>query len=135
MMPSYKDGDLGGVKTDIILHEYPYLKPVEEIEGVRLLSVSDIIPMKLGAITGRGAKKDFWDIAELLDNYTIKEMLSLYKQKYTTDDIGFVVRSLTYFEDAKLQNEPISLKKVTWKQVKKKITDALKNYISNEINP
>jgi hypothetical protein len=42
-----------------------------------MLSIEDIIPMKLGAVSGRGAKKDFWDIAELLDNYSIKQMIDL----------------------------------------------------------
>ncbi len=123
---------INGVKTDIVLHEYPYLQPVLEIDGIRLLSIPDIIPMKLGAITGRGAKKDFWDIAELLDHYTIKEMIGLYKQKYTSDDIGFVVRSLIYFDDAELQSDPISLKNTRWPDVKKKIEIAVKKYLTEE---
>lgn len=121
-----------GVKTDIVLHEYPYLQPVLEIEGIRLLSIPDIIPMKLGAVAGRGAKKDFWDIAELLDRYTVREMIHFYKQKYTSDDIGFVVRSLIYFDDAELQMDPISLNNTKWIDVKKKIETAVKKYIDEE---
>jgi hypothetical protein len=59
--------EINGVKTDLILHQYTYLHPIEEQNGIRLLSIDDIIPMKLGAVAGRGAKKDFWDIAELLN--------------------------------------------------------------------
>ena len=118
-----------GVKTDIVLHEYPYLKPVQEIDGIRLLSLADMIPMKLGAVSGRGAKKDFWDIATLLDLYTMDEMLDFYKKKYTSDDIGFIVRSLVYFEDAELQSDPVSLKNIAWTDVKGKIAAAVKKYV------
>jgi len=41
--------NIDGVKIDLIKHAYPYLFPVEEIEGIRMLSIPDIIPMKLGA--------------------------------------------------------------------------------------
>jgi hypothetical protein len=122
-----------GVKTDFILHEYPYLQPVLEIEGIRFLSMPDIIPMKLGAITGRGAKKDFWDIAELLDYYTIKEMIDFYRQKYISDDIGFVVRSLLYFDDAEIQSDPVSLKNTKWEDVKRKIESAVKKYTTGQM--
>jgi len=123
---------INGVKTDIILHEYPYLNPVIELEGIRLLSIPDIIPMKLGALAGRGAKKDFWDIAELLDHYTIRQMLEFYKAKYTSDDVGFIVRSMVYFDDADIQSDPVSLKKTTWNSVKKKMQAAVKKYIAEE---
>jgi hypothetical protein len=116
-----------GVKTDFILHEYPYLEPIREIDGIRFLFLPDIIPMKLGAVAGRGAKKDFWDIAGLLSLYTIKEMVGFYKRKYTSDDIGFILRALIYFDDANLQSDPVSLKKTTWDEVKKKIELAVKN--------
>lgn len=124
--------NINGIKTDIVLHEYKYLQPVETIDGIRLVSVPDIIPMKLGAVSGRGAKKDFWDIAELLDLYSIKEMLQFYQMKYQSNDIGFVIRSLVYFDDAEIQNDPISLKKISWSDVKKKIEHAVKDYIKNQ---
>ena len=119
---------VNGIKTDIVLHEYAYVKPIEEIDGIRLVSVQDIIPMKLGAVSGRGAKKDFWDIAELLKHYTMAEMIDFYRKKYVTDDIGIILKSLVYFEDAELQNDPVSLNSFTWSQVKKEVDLALKNY-------
>jgi hypothetical protein len=41
---------------------YPYLQPIETVEGIRLASVPDIIAMKLNAITRRSTKKDFFCI-------------------------------------------------------------------------
>lgn len=123
-----------GVKVDIILHRYPYLKGIEEIEGVRLLAVEDIIPMKLEAMATRGVKKDFWDIAELLDHYTLAQMLDWYQHKYQNNDIGHVVMSMTYFEDAELQKDnPQDLKGITWKQIKAKMKKAVTAYVKKQL--
>lgn len=116
------------VKVDIVLHAYPYLRPVEIIDGIRLASVPDIVAMKLNAITRRGAKKDFFDVAELLSYYTIDEMLQFFADKYTVTDIGFVIRSLTFFEEAEVSKNPITLKNITWEQVKQKINKAVQDF-------
>lgn len=116
------------VKVDLVLHRYPYLQPVETIDGIRLVSVPDIAAMKLNAITRRGVKKDFFDLAELLDRYTLEEMLQFFTDKYATVDIGFVVRSLTYFVEAEASKDPIMLKKITWDKVKQKINSAVNDF-------
>lgn len=116
------------VKVDLVLHRYPYLHPVETIDGIRFVSIPDVAAMKLNAITRRGAKKDFFDIAELLDRYTLAEMLQFFADKYAATDIGFVVRSLTYFEEAENSKYPVMLKDANWKQVKKKIQQAVKDF-------
>lgn len=121
------------VKIDILLHEYPYLQPVEVIDGFRLVSFPDVIAMKLGAVVGRGAKKDFWDIHELLKQHTIAEMISFYSKKYPNTDPGQVVRSLVYFEDAEGQEDPYSLRTLTWQQVKKEITGQVRKYVRGTI--
>jgi hypothetical protein len=121
------------VKTDLVLLPYPYLQPVEMVEGIRLVSVPDIAAMKLSAISRRGVKKDFWDIAELLDVYTMEEMLTFYKAKYSSHDILHLVRSLVYFEDAEAQKDLQPLKKITWKQVKKKVERAVQQFIDSQL--
>lgn len=117
-----------GVKVDLVLHRYPYLQPIETIDGIRFLSTPDIVAMKLNAITRRGAKKDFYDIAELLEHYTLDEMLQFFADKYAQTDIGFVVRSLTYFEEAENSKDAVSLRKITWPEVKKKVQLAVREF-------
>ena len=119
---------LNKLKVDIVLHRYPYLQKVETIEGIRLASVPDIIAMKLNAITRRSTKKDFFDIAELLNDYTLKAMLGFFGNKYAATDIGFVVRSLTYFDEAEATKNPIMLNSMEWEQVKQKIRKAVQEY-------
>lgn len=116
------------IKVDIVLHRYPYLQPVETIDDIRFASMPDIVAMKLNAITRRGAKKDFFDIYELLDHYTLDQMLHFFEEKYASTDIGFVVRSLVYFEEADRSKDPIMLKKNNWQQVKNKIGQVVREY-------
>lgn len=123
---------IDGVKIDLIRHAYPYLLPVEANEGIRMLSIPDIIPMKLGALARRGNKKDFWDIAYLLDQYSLPEMLEFFKQKYQNEDIGYVVMSLTYFDDAENQDDPVVFQKILWNDVKRKVRLAVLDYMGKQ---
>ena len=117
------------VKMDILLHEYPYLQPVDVVEGIRLVSLPDVIAMKLGAVAGRGAKKDFWDIDRLFQQYALADMIQFYARKYPQSDLGQVVRSLVYFDDAEEQENPNDLQGTTWLQVKGRITIAVQQYV------
>lgn len=126
---------INGIKVDFILHQYRYIKKIEIIDGIRMLSVQDIIPMKLQALAGRGVKKDFWDIYELLHHYNINEMRVFHENKYPDTDFGYIVLSLTYFADAEVQNEdPIGLKGVTWEEIKSKISRSTQEYITKSIS-
>lgn len=124
---------INDVKTDMVLLPYPYLQPFEIVEEIRLVSIPDIAAMKLSAISRRGVKKDFWDIAELLDWYSVEEMITFYKAKYSSHDILHLVRSLVYFEDAEAQKDPEPLKKINWKQVKKKVQLAVQHYVDKKL--
>lgn len=117
------------VKIDMVLLPYPYLNPMQETEGIRLVSLEDIAAMKLSAIARRGVKKDFWDIAELLDVFSLDDMLEFYRAKYSSRDIFHLLRSLVYFNDAELQKNPDPLKNITWNQVKSKVQKAVKRYL------
>lgn len=124
--------NIDGVKIDLIKHEYPYLFPVEIIEGIRMLSIPDIIPMKLGALARRGSRKDFWDVAYLLDHYSLPEMLDFFKKKYQNDDLGYIIMSMTYFDDAEMQDDPMIFEKITWEQVKNKVRAAVLDYTQKQ---
>lgn len=120
---------INDIKVDMVVLPYKYIEPVENYEGMRLVSLPDIIAMKLSAIARRGVKKDFWDIAELLDMYSLAEMIEFYKTKYSANDIFHLLRALVYFTDAEKQKDPDPLKKMTWKQVKIKMQRTTKNYL------
>jgi hypothetical protein len=111
-------GVIDGMNVDFIAHRYPLLRPVEEIEGIRMLSVEDVAAMKLNAIANRGGKKDFWDCAELLQHFSRDELLSLYGQKYAADSVWHVEKSLACFDDAEGDPDPRDLRGWSWVEVK-----------------
>lgn len=99
-------GNIGNVKIDCIAHQYPWIKPAFEAEGIRLASLEDICAMKLNAIAGNGTRlKDFIDIAWLSSRFSFNEMLGFYYQKYHANTI-IPEKAITFFEDINF-NEPI----------------------------
>lgn len=116
-------GIIDGIKTDLIAHRYPLLKPVEEQDGIRLFSVEDVAAMKLNAIANRGSKKDFWDCAELLQTFSVEELLGFCEKKYAGDSLWNIEKSLCYFDDAENDPDPRDLRGRSWEQIKKTITE------------
>lgn len=119
---------INGVKTDLIRHQYPEISEPENFDGIRFASVPDVVAMKLGAVAGRGAKKDFRDVHTLLKYFSVKEMIDFYVLKYPLSDPAQVVRSLVYFEDADPQQDPIDLSNVTWLEIKASLRDHIRSY-------
>jgi Nucleotidyl transferase AbiEii toxin, Type IV TA system len=117
-----------GVKVDIVLVPYLNIAPFDVFDEVRLTSGPDVIAMKLNALARRGSKKDFWDLAEIFDYYSVEEILGFFKQKYASKDVMYILRSMIYFDDAEKQIDPDPLKNITWEQVKDKIRLTVKNY-------
>jgi predicted nucleotidyltransferase component of viral defense system len=119
------------VKVDIVRHPHPLIRPLQIVDNIRMFSLEDIIAMKVQAILGRGKKKDFWDIAELLKHYSVKDFVQFHKEKYSTQNLLISVpQAITYFADAEESEDPISLKKQTWASVQafigKKVSAFLK---------
>lgn len=110
--------DAEGVKLDLIRHAYPVLEPVEQIDGITLVSLPDLAAMKLNAIANRGSKKDFYDLAELLRHYSIRQMIGFFSGKYPSTDPFTVIRSLAWFEDAEQEPDPVPRNAITWDEVK-----------------
>lgn len=115
-----------GIKVDFLRFNYPTIRPLRTNGNLRLLTPEDIAPMKLDAIAGRGKMKDFYDLYFLLEKMTLQEMLNLHHEKFKLSTTFHIVKSLTFFEDAEEDDLPVLLNgKVTWLQVKKKITAAV----------
>lgn len=125
---------INGVKVDLILHQYPYIRSLETIDDIRFLAVEDIVPMKLEAMATRGVKKDFWDIAELLKHYSLAQMLQFHQERYRQSDVGHLILSATYFADAEKERlDPISLTKTTWEDVKTTMRHAVDDYVKKQL--
>ncbi len=121
------------VKVDFLRYPHPLIDDPIRTDGLRILSVKDIIPMKLSAISGRGAKKDFYDIYHLLDDFTLPQMMELFSKKYPNTTHVQVLKSLLYFVDADNNLDPISLKNVFWEDIKSKIRNVVNDYLSGNV--
>ena len=117
--------DVGGVKLDLLRHPYQLLQPVELMAGVTLVSLPDLAAMKLNAIANRGSKKDFFDLAVLLDHFPLERMIGFFAEKYPATDPFTAIRSLAWFDDAELEPEPVSLTGATWDSVKARVSEAV----------
>lgn len=102
-------GEISGVKVDLVSHRYPMVKPLLEIENVRMATLEDIAAMKLNAISVNGTRlKDFIDIAYLSSSINLFQMVGAYEEKYNTRNPTMIVKALDYHKDINF-NEPIEM--------------------------
>lgn len=118
------------VKVDLVNYPYPWIDNVCEEGDVRLAGLKDIVAMKLSAVANRGRKKDFIDIARLLDDFPLDQMFDLYKKKFSVSELSFPLRGLMYFDDAEEDPMPEMLgNSLTWENVKKKVVATTREYV------
>jgi hypothetical protein len=84
--------------------------------------------MKLQAVSNRNAKKDYWDLAILLDEYPLSAMIGFFKSKFPNIDTGFIIHSLTDFDKAEKEIDPDTFITITWDEVKQKLSKEVKKY-------
>jgi predicted nucleotidyltransferase component of viral defense system len=110
------------VKIDLLRYRHPLIAPVLEIDGIRMLSPVDIAPMKLLAISNRGAKKDFYDLYFMFQKFSLDEMYRFYEKKFGMVDPFQIHRSLCFFEDAETRLDKLEpINSITWEQAKEEI--------------
>jgi hypothetical protein len=91
---------------------------------------SDNSAMIIQALLGRGKKKDFWDLHELLRHYSLQQVIDWHKEKYPSQMLAISIpNAITYFVDAESSETPVSYKGQTWEQVKKEISKAVSEYL------
>lgn len=118
---------IDSVKVDFIRFKYGFSYPTINEDEIRLANIKDIAPMKLDAISGRGKKKDFFDLYFLLQLFSLTELLELYQAKYQHTTLFHVIKSINYFEEAEAEATPLVFdKKITWEKVKKAISKEIK---------
>lgn len=111
---------LDGVKLQFLHYPYICLKPLLEIENIRIASVEDIACMKLIALSDRGSKKDFIDLYEIMKIITLKDLLFLVQKKFVGIDYNetHLLKSLVYFKEAEKEPSPRLIKEISWEKIK-----------------
>ncbi|MBQ3340457.1 MAG: nucleotidyl transferase AbiEii/AbiGii toxin family protein [Kiritimatiellae bacterium] len=121
------------VKVDCVSYEmYGWLDPAIEEEGVRIAAVRDIAAMKINAVTNRGTRKDFVDVARLLEDHPLHEIFGWYRMKYPAANPALAMRSLSYFVDAETMPMPRMLIPFDWEEAKDRIRAAVRKFATGE---
>jgi predicted nucleotidyltransferase len=106
------------VKIDLFYTD-PFIQPALEFGPYRLATVEEIIAMKIDIVQRKARKKDFWDLDELLEKYSIEQMIALHKQRYPhSHDENLIQKNFVDFERADEDFTPICLKGKHWELIK-----------------
>lgn len=106
------------VKLDLFYTD-KYVFPLIDTNGIRLASIEEIAAMKLDVVGRGGRKKDFWDLHELLDSYSINDMIEFYTMRYPYNHSrNELINSLTDFDTAENDFTPICYKDKVWEIIK-----------------
>ena len=115
---------LNGVQVSFFYYPNNLIKEcvtTEEMPKLKMASVLDIAVMKLVAIGGRGAKKDFFDLYNIINksDLTIDELIRGLIKKYG-NKINYVntIMGLSYFEDAEQEILPNTFVEYNWEDIK-----------------
>jgi hypothetical protein len=114
---------LESAAVDIVRYRYaPLEAPRPGPHGVLVAGLTDLATMKLAAIAGRGLRRDFWDLYEILrSGIPLEQAAAAYLTRFGLheSDLYHVARALTYFEDAEADPAfPAGLSKKKWGQIK-----------------
>lgn len=86
--------------------------------------------MKIQAILGRGRKKDFWDLHELLQNHSLQQISDRRRKKFPDQMLEISIpNAISYFVDAEESPDPVSLKGQTWEGIKRSISQTVSDYL------
>ena len=100
-------------------------------ENIRLYAPLDIAAMKVNAILGRGKKKDFWDMATLLNHFSLDEIINAYQSKFPSQQLLISIpNALLYFDDAEESEEPHCLLGKSWSNIKQTLEQEVNRYLS-----
>ncbi|TCK85073.1 nucleotidyl transferase AbiEii/AbiGii toxin family protein [Albibacterium bauzanense] len=139
----YVQGDFGGnpgigksylvgpdinhiTKLDVYYAIDPFFQQAIVEDNIRMATIEEIIAMKVDIVQRGGRKKDFWDLHEVLDHYSISEMKDLHRQRFEwSHDEALIHQNFTEFEAADDEPDPICLKNKEWIFIKEDIEQAV----------
>jgi len=115
------------IKLDIFYTD-AFIQPFLEVDGIRMATIEEIIAMKVDVIQRFGRKKDFWDLHDLLDSYSISQMIDLHEQRYPyTHDKDLIIQNFTIFDQADDDLTPICFRGKYWEFLKEDFEEVINN--------
>ncbi|KAA1241446.1 nucleotidyl transferase AbiEii/AbiGii toxin family protein [Aquimarina sp. RZ0] len=114
------------VKLDLFYTD-PFVFPCILEQNVRFSSIEEVAAMKFEVIANGGRKKDFWDIHELLETYTLDEMIDFYLKRnpYGASKDEILVKVVD-FSTAENDFTPNCYKEKVWELIKLDFEESVK---------
>lgn len=131
---------INNIKTDILDWNVKFIRPPVVDENIRMAHKEDIIPMKFNAFLGppeyvRYEKKDFIDIANLMKEFDLEKMMSLYCEKFPKETMSsrLMIEGLQLHEMADKKIMPKMLTGEQWNDTKQQIEKSIEQYIGSKV--
>ena len=119
------------LKLDIFYTD-KFIQPYCVEDTIRMATIEEIIAMKLDVVQRGGRKKDFWDLHELFENYSLTQMLDLHEQRYPySHDRDLIIQNFTDFSIADDEFNPICFKGKYWEFIKEDIEEIIVKFKTN----
>lgn len=122
-------GFIDDVKIDVLHFKYQNThQPIVE-DGLRIMPVEAIAAMKVHAVANRGLRRDFVDLAEILQKKPLETVLQSYYNQFKPSPSAFnhTMNALTYFNDAERTPQKIDIKNGrNWEDTKKIVMASVK---------
>jgi predicted nucleotidyltransferase component of viral defense system len=116
------------LKLDIFYTD-KFIQPIYLEDTIRMATIEEIIAMKLDVVQRGGRKKDFWDLHELFEKYSLTQMLDLHEQRYPyTHDSDLIIQNFTDFSLADDEFNPVCFKGKYWEFIKEDIEEIIMNF-------
>ncbi len=107
----------------------PFLYPAATLEDIRLADVRDLAAMKLECILSRKERKDYHDIAQLLQEAPLAVWLAEFQKKYPYYQTRAVIDHLLASSEADSSLVPQILGSTTWEQTKEQVRTAVQTFL------
>lgn len=126
--------EINNIKVDfLIFNEIKNMvNQLNVINNWKLADSLDVGAMKIKAIINRGTRKDFIDLAFLLEKFTLNEIINAYKLKYNLNSDKQIIQYLIDFHEAELEGERSIIlinHKMSWEETKTSIKNHLEKYL------
>ncbi|MBR1559661.1 MAG: nucleotidyl transferase AbiEii/AbiGii toxin family protein [Clostridia bacterium] len=115
------------IRVSLMRYPYPLVAaPVRgqgDWEALSLAGIEDIAVMKLSAIGGRGARKDFYDLYQIYQrcpSFDSERLLLNARQKFGEQaNLNYMLMGLTFFDDAEAEALPRLFVDADWEAIKR----------------
>ena len=128
------DSPIDKIKVDFFYTE-KFIFPIQEIDHIRIADIREIAAMKLSAITEEEPRqKDFWDIHELNEKYSFKDMIDwgIKRNEWSVTEEG-ILNGFQKIDSVKESPEGIDCFKCNyWSLVKDDLKEMVDQYIKDK---